>query len=155
MSAAPRHDFPRPMLFGAAALIVGSLFVATVGTLARQDAQALPAEQIVAAYNIRFLDQADGGMTVTLADGAVLARMNTEESGFARGILRGLGRGRKLSGVAEDLPYRLVRTRNGRLLLEDGTSGVSIELGVFGSDNAETFARLWRAGDSLKPARTG
>ena len=114
------------MLFGAAALIVGSLFVATVGTLARQDAQAMPAEQIVAAYDIRFLDQSDGGMTVTLADGAVLARMNTEESGFARGLLRGLGRGRKLSGVAEDLPYRLVRTRNGRLLLEDGFPGDAV-----------------------------
>ena len=114
------------MLFGAAALIVGSLFVATVGTLARQDAQALPAEQIVAAYDIRFLDQSDGGMTVTLADGAVLARMNTEESGFARGLLRGLGRGRKLSGVAEDMPYRLVRTRNGRLLLEDGFPGDAV-----------------------------
>lgn len=155
MSAAPRHDFPRPMLFGAAALIVGSVFVATVGALARQEPPTLSTEQIVAAYDIRFLDQSDGGLTVTLADGAVLAHMNAEESGFARGILRGLGRGRKLSGAAEDLPYRLVRTRDGRLLLEDGASGVSIELGVFGSDNAETFARLWRAGDSLKPARTG
>jgi putative photosynthetic complex assembly protein len=143
------------MLFGAAALIVGTLFVATVGTLARQDAPALRAEQIVAAYDIRFLDQSDGGMTVTLADGAVLARLSADESGFARGILRGLGRSRKLSGVAEDLPYRLVRTRDGRLLLVDGASEVSIELGVFGSDNAETFARLWRAGDALKPARTG
>jgi putative photosynthetic complex assembly protein len=143
------------MLFGAAALIVGTLFVATVGTLARQDAPALRAEQIVAAYDIRFLDQSDGGMTVTLADGAVLARLSADESGFARGILRGLGRSRKLSGVAEDLPYRLVRTRDGRLLLVDGASGVSIELGVFGPDNAETFARLWRAGDALKPARTG
>jgi putative photosynthetic complex assembly protein len=143
------------MLFGAAALIVGTLFVATVGTLARQDAPALRAEQIVAAYDIRFLDQSDGGMTVTLADGAVLARLSADESGFARGILRGLGRSRKLSGVAEDLPYRLVRTRDGRLLIVDGASGVSIELGVFGSDNAETFARLWRAGDALKPARTG
>jgi len=155
VSAAERHDFPRPMLIGAAALILGSLFVATVGTLARQDTPPLTADQIVAAYDIRFVDQADGGMTAMLADGTVLARMTTEESGFARGILRGLGRGRKLTGAAEDLPYRLVRTRDGRLLLEDGASGVSIELGVFGSDNAESFARLWRAGDSLKPARTG
>ncbi|NDE02344.1 MAG: hypothetical protein EBZ91_11485, partial [Gammaproteobacteria bacterium] len=150
-----RHDFPRPMLFAAAALIVGSLSVAVIGTLTRPDPLELRADQIVAAYDIRFVDQSDGGLTAMLADGEVLARMSVEESGFARGILRGLGRGRKLSGAAADEPYRLVRTRDGRLLLEDGTSGVSIELGVFGSDNAETFARLWRAGDALKPARTG
>lgn len=143
------------MLFAAAALIAGSLFVATVGALSRQDAPALRADEIVAAYDIRFVDQTDGGLTAMLADGAVLSRMNAEESGFARGILRGLGRGRKLSGAAEESPYRLVRTRDGRLLLEDGASGVSIELGVFGSDNAESFARLWRAGNALKPARTG
>ncbi|MBU3671932.1 MAG: hypothetical protein FGM43_05225 [Sinobacteraceae bacterium] len=151
----PRHDFPRPMLFAAAALIVGSLFVATVGALTRQETPALRGDEIVAAYDIRFVDQADGGLTAMLADGAVLAKMTVEESGFARGILRGLGRGRKLSGAAEEDPYRLVRTRDGRLLLEDSASGVSIELGVFGSDNAESFARLWRAGDALKPARTG
>ncbi|MFM8517717.1 MAG: photosynthetic complex assembly protein PuhC [Nevskiaceae bacterium] len=150
-----RHDFPRPMLFAAAALIVGSLFVATVGALTRQEAPALRSDEIVAAYDIRFIDQPDGGLTAMLADGAVLAKMSSEESGFARGILRGLGRGRKLSGAAEQDPYRLVRTRDGRLLLEDDVSGVSIELGVFGSDNAESFARLWRAGDALKPARTG
>jgi hypothetical protein len=62
--------------------------------------------------------------------------------------MRGLSRGRKLTGSDPDAPYRLSRLRDGRLLLTDTATGTTINLDVFGTDNAKTFAALWEQGEA-------
>ena len=44
-----------------------------------------------------------------------------------------------------DPPFRLARWSDGRLTLEDPTTGRRIELGAFGPTNAEVFAELMQA----------
>ena len=44
----------------------------------------------------------------------------------------------------------LNRWSDGRLSLDDPSTGEHVDLEVFGPTNAETFARLWRAADDAR-----
>ena len=63
-------------------------------------------------------------------------------NGFVRGVMRGLARDRKLLGVGHDDAFKLVRWADGRLSLEDPTTGRNIALEPFGADNSRVFARF-------------
>ena len=104
----------------------------------------------------------DGGHALQIAtaikgpgDGVVLvpyqlAVLAPGTNGFARGVLRGLARERRRSDIGMEPPFRLARWSDGRLTLEDPTTGRRIELGAFGPTNAEVFAALM-----LAPAASG
>lgn len=145
------------MLIAAFLLVAGSIAAAAVGRWqANQTAGGQSAgPAVVAAYDIRFVDRPDGSLAAHLDDGRLLLVLSSEESGFARGVQRGFVRMRQLSRKSVDGPYRLTRLADGRFLMEATDVGMSIDLGVFGSANAASLARVWRAGDALKPAGTG
>jgi putative photosynthetic complex assembly protein len=83
-----------------------------------------------------------------LNDGTELPTISADKAGFVTGVIRGLSRGRKLTGTDPDAPYRLSRLRDGRLLITDTYTDTSINLDVFGSDNARTFANIWAQGEA-------
>ena len=122
------------MLIAALLLVAGSIAAAAIGRWqANQTADGRSAEPaVVAAYDIRFVDRPDGSLAAHLDDGRLLLVL-----------------------TSEDGPYRLTRLADGRFLMEATDVGMSIDLDVFGSANAATLARVWRAGDALKPAGTG
>lgn len=153
MSGAGRSP-PRPALVGAIMLVVGAIGAAAVGRWNAADAAATaPAASIVAAYDVHFVDQQDGTLAVLLHDGPQLLVFSEQEAGFARGVLRGFARMRRVSGAAMDEPLRLTRLTDGRFLMQDPVAGTTVDLGVFGSDNAATMARVWLAGDAVKASR--
>lgn len=152
MSAATSSGMPRHALVGALMLVVGSILLAAFGR-GLGDTPPGPEVAAVASYDVRFIDQADGSLRVTLADGRPLGTLSAAESGFARGLVRGFARGRRQAGIAADAPFRLTRLVDGRFLMQDPGQTMQVELDVFGSDNAAVLARFWRAGHDLDKKR--
>lgn len=148
MSHSHAADLPRPLLWAAAALVVGSILLAALGRNSDLGRTTLTPAAIVAAYDLRLLSQADGSIAAYLTDGTLLETLPQERAGFVLGVIRGFARGRSLADVPADVPYSLIRYADGRLVLEDSATKERIELDVFGPTNAETFVRLWRAGEA-------
>ncbi len=144
MASAPYRDtFPRPVLIGAAALILLSIAGAGIGRQMPHDDAAGSA--ITAQLVFRAADRADGAVVVT-ADGADRPlRVITGQAGFLRGTLRALVRGRRMDGMGAAEPFRLTEYADGRLTLDDPATSDRIELEAFGKDNEKTFARLLAA----------
>lgn len=97
-----------------------------------------------ASRDLGFLDRADGGLTITDTKSGIVVKtiLPGEPSGFIRGLLRGMGRERRMDNVAKTTPYRLENWPNGQLSLTDTGTGRSIELTAFGPTNREAFAVL-------------
>ena len=85
----------------------------------------------------------DGGVTVR--DARVDQRVAIIEpgtNGFLRATVRGLAQERMREEPAPGPPFRLTAWADGRLTLEDPTTGRTVEMEAFGKTNAEAFAQL-------------
>jgi putative photosynthetic complex assembly protein len=147
-----QNDPPKPLLIGAALLMIGSLLIAYFGKGSQFSAELMPETRIVAAYDVRLLKNDDGTIAAFTSSGTPLEVLSIEKAGFVSGVLRGFARGRSLTDTPADVPYRLIRYTDGRFVLEDTGTGERVALDVFGPTNAETFARLWRASDRARLA---
>lgn len=154
MSHIDRDPFPRGPLIAAAVLIAASITLAGLGRWAGVGRTETPASVPVAAYDLRFSDRADGGIDVADDAGRAVGRIESGTGGFVRGVLRSLARARKREGSGSEAPFRLTRWQDGRLSLDDPTTGQHVDLEVFGPTNAATFATLWRSADAARNART-
>lgn len=95
---------------------------------------------------LRFEDR-EGNVVVTDAGtGERLATIGQENSGFIRGVMRGLARERRMHGEGATTPFRLALWPDGALTLTDPTTGRVIELNSFGPDNRGAFARFLPTG---------
>jgi putative photosynthetic complex assembly protein len=56
--------------------------------------------------------------------------------------MRGLARDRKLRGVPQGDPYRLIQYSTGRLTLSDPGTRLVVDLAAFGPTNQASFARF-------------
>lgn len=150
------RDLPRPLLIGAGLLVLGAILLAAFSrTTDIGRTQLEDRGSVVAAYDVRLFARKDGSIDAYLADdGTSLGTIPVTEAGFVSGVLRGLARGRSLADVPADTPYRLIRYTSGRFVLEDTGTTERIDLDVFGPTNAGVLARLWRAGDAHRTART-
>ncbi len=146
-SSVGSRELPRPVLFAAGVLLVLALLIAAFGN--GKTTNSNDATPIVASYEISLTTREDGSILPRLTDGRALPAIDAERAGFVSGVIRGLARGRKLGGIDALAPYRLTRLRDGRLLLVDTSTNTSLDVGLFGSDNARIFADLWRAADVL------
>lgn len=137
------RPFPRGALMGAAAL-VGLTIVAAAGARLTGSGVTAPFEAApVEVRDLRFVDRADGAVGVYAAEsGEVVEIVPPGSNGFLRGVMRGLARERMLNSIADEPAFRLTRWADGRLSLEDPTTGRVIDLGAFGPTNIQTFARL-------------
>ncbi|MBS0374650.1 MAG: hypothetical protein JSR73_08695 [Proteobacteria bacterium] len=142
------HDHPHSeiippaLLLGAAAMIVGAILLASLGRLTGVGRVGFDDSRIVTARELRFLDGADGSVEVLEGGAAPLARLAPGTNGFARGLLRGFARERLREGRDRSLPFTLARHADGRLTLDDPSTGRKVDLDVFGPTNALVFARL-------------
>ena len=96
-----------------------------------------------AIRDLTFVTDPDEVLTVRDArSGDIVAVYQPEEGGFVRGSQRGIGRDRKLLGIAADEPYRLILWDDGRLTISDTKTGQRFPLDAFGPTNSAAFARL-------------
>ena len=149
MTAARPADplFPRGALIGAALLLAFTITSAAISRISGLGTVQMPESALVESRPLRFEDMRDGSIRVTDArTGQVAASVEPGTNGFIRGTLRGLARERKRQGIGIEPPFMLTRWADGRLSLEDPTTGRVIALDAFGPTNGEAFAQLLTAG---------
>lgn len=134
--------FPRAPLIGAATLVLVALLATTWVRLTGVGAAHVPDAAAVATRDLRFEDRPDGAIAVYDADRNSLVDVVTGANGFMRGTLRGLARERKRSGLGAEPPFVLTARVDGRLTLEDPSTGRRVDLESFGPTNEAVFARL-------------
>lgn len=151
MSDFTNEKFPAWVPWAAAAM-TGLTMVFVFGTRAGiLPARPTAPEQRIAAQvpvavtrDFRFADRADGALIATDAKtGAVALVLEPgSNSGFIRGVMRGLMRERMLHEVSRDGPVTITQWNDGALTLKDVSTGRTIELGSFGPTNRAAFAQL-------------
>jgi putative photosynthetic complex assembly protein len=146
MATHPENDVPRAALVAAAVLVLGTTIFAGVAKRTGLGTTHVAASSAVQVRNLRFIDNADGGVTVTDVDlGQVIATFAPGTNAFARATLRGLARERRRESQGAEVPFRLTRWADGRLSLDDPATARHIDLEVFGPTNAAAFAQLMTA----------
>lgn len=146
---------PRGTVITALALVLFALAATTTVRLAQIPPAASPARLRVAAHvglvesrTLRFTDRADGAVVIAdTARGTPAAVIAPgQQTGFIRGVMRGLARERRQHGLGDGPPFTLSLWRDGELTLTDTATGRSIELTAFGSTNRAAFLALLHAG---------
>ena len=161
MSDFKDEKFPAWVPWAAAAL-TGITMLVVFGTRAgilpaRETAPQQRAENQVAiavTRDFRFADRADGALVATDAKTGQVALILEpgSNSGFIRGVMRGLMRERQLHEVPRDGAVTVTQWANGALTLNDASTGRIIELGSFGPTNRAAFAQLLVPGQHIVEA---
>jgi len=131
--------FPRIPVFGLGAVLLLAVALAAIGVSPAPDtATAIRSQELI------FEDRADGAVTVRVPGHTdPFAVLEPGTNGFARSALRGLARERWREDQGPEVPFRLTAWDDGRLTLDDPTTGRRLDLKAFGPTQAETFARLF------------
>lgn len=137
---------PRGALVGAAALLLATLGLAAEARYSRASSES-PTVAVAASRDLRFEDRPSGAVAILDAHtGREVGRVNPEEGGFVRGVMRGLFRTRRLESIDPQACFRLIRRSDGGLFIEDPQSGHIVDLRSFGDTNQASFARLLESG---------
>ena len=96
----------------------------------------------VAERMLRFDDMANGGVLVTDGVTGVRVAELQGEQGFVRGALRALTRERTARDIGSKQPFKLTARVDGRLTLDDPSTGRRIDLESFGPTNSGVFFRF-------------
>jgi len=143
-------SFPRGALYGAAALIAFAISAAGLARLGALTERTEARATALDSRDLRFDDRADGAVAIRdLASERIVQILPPGTNGFVRGVLRGFARERKRADVGAAPPFRLTHWSDGRLTLEDPSTGRHIDLGSFGPTNAAAFAQLLAARGSI------
>jgi putative photosynthetic complex assembly protein len=102
---------------------------------------------MVASRELLFRDQPNGAVVVYDASdiSAPIEIVAPATNGFLRATMRGLARQRIRQDSDREVPFRLTGWADGRLTLEDPTTGRKVEMEAFGITNEEVFAHLLTA----------
>ncbi len=140
--------FPRGILWVVGSVLAFSIGLAAVGRMTGA-ANSEPTAPAVASRDLLFRDRPDGGVAVFDAGhpSAPISIIAPETNGFLRATMRGLARQRLRQDADREVPFRLTQWEDGRLTLEDPTTGRRVEMEAFGITNEEAFARLLTAKD--------
>ena len=156
--------FPKSALYAAGALIAVSIVTVggiRLGLLPASETAPQSRERrhvpISVTRDFRFEDRSDGALLVTdVAVGRLVFIFPPgSNTGFIRGVMRGLMRERRLHEVVRTGPVTVTQWTDGALTLQDKSTGRIIELGSFGHTNRAAFAQLlvpYQAGGTGVPA---
>ncbi len=137
---------PRGLLVGAGVLVATALtLVITARVTGYQPDRPAPSP-VVASSELRFEDRADGAVLVySSPDNRLVTTLAPGTNNFVRGVLRGLVRERRADRVGSLPAFRLTHWADGRLSLDDPSTGRHVDLEVFGPTNAGSFADILNA----------
>jgi putative photosynthetic complex assembly protein len=135
--------FPRSVLLAAGAVVTFAMLAALTARVSGIGVTRVADSTPVVTRELRFEDRPDGGVAVIAADSnRTIGVLAPGSDGFVRIVLRGLVRERVRNDQGRQVPFRLVRWADGRLSVEDPTTGRRVDLGAFGAVNAASFAKL-------------
>ena len=150
---AEHPKLPRGFIMAACGMALLSLVMASIARLTGYQPDRPPPSTAVEVRDLRFVDRPDGAVLVyDAADGRLTIRVQPGTNGFVRGVLRGLVRDRRAYHIGSGPPFRLTRWADGRLSLDDPSTGHHVDLEVFGPTNAGAFAEILTA--SGRPKET-
>ncbi len=150
---AHKESIPPGILIAAGGLVLTSLLLVSVARLTGYRPMQPPQSAVVASYDLRFEDRADGAVLIYRGATDILVyTLKPGTNGFVRGVLRGLVRERRADHIGPAAPFRLTRWSNGRLSLDDPSTGRHVDIEVFGPTNAAAFADIFIASSQLKDA---
>jgi putative photosynthetic complex assembly protein len=143
----PRNGIlPRGILVGAGVLVCASLLIVGVARVTGYSPQKPAPSAVVTSRDLRFEDRPDGAVLV-YSGAALVDTIEPGTNGFVRGVLRGLVRERRADKIGAEPPFRLTRWADGRLSLDDPSTGRHVDLEVFGPTNAGAFADILQASE--------
>ncbi len=149
------NPFPKAVLWGAGALLLLSLVAVAFGRFTGIGTVMNPQAQPRVVHSLHFDDRADGAVVISDAGtNQVVLELGPGTNGFARGVMRGMARGRKLEGLGNETPFRLVRWTDGRLTLEDPETGHVVEMNAFGKTQLDSFAAILDAASAKQGSVT-
>jgi putative photosynthetic complex assembly protein len=135
---------PKPLLYGAAFLMLASLAIATAARIADVPPLGNPPATPVVESRLMVIDAArDGHLTITAPDGTLIADLTDRQAGFIGGIHRALAFQRRTHRIDPLAPVELVRHADGRLALHDTVSGWTVQLSRHGGTNQRAFEILF------------
>jgi putative photosynthetic complex assembly protein len=155
MSDFAHEEFPQWVLVAAGGVVAIALIVVfgvRAGVVpARPTAPELRAVKHVGVIKERdfiFADRADGALVATDAKTGQVALVLEpgSNSGFIRGVMRGMMRERQLHEVSRYGAVTITEWADGALTLKDPSTGRILELGSFGHTNRAAFAQLLAPG---------
>jgi putative photosynthetic complex assembly protein len=152
MSAQVQDEMlPRGLLIGAGLLVATALAVVTLARLTGYQPMQPDASTVVTQEDVRFEDRRNGAIAIYSGQSDRLVdTLAPGTNGFVRGVMRGLARDRRAEHIGERAPFRLTHWANGRLSLDDPSTGRHIDLEVFGMTNAGAFAEILTAATQAK-----
>ena len=143
------NKLPRGLLMGAGSLVIASLLIVAGARLIGYQPAQPPLSAIVERADLRFVDRPDGAVLIySNQSDRLVDTLQPGTNGFVRGVLRGLVRERNADHVGRTPPFRLTRWADGRLSLDDPSTGRHVDLEVFGPTNAGAFADILIASDT-------
>jgi putative photosynthetic complex assembly protein len=149
MAIPSKSSFFRSPIAGASLLVMLAVAGTAVVRLTGSGIEKTPVAAVAVMHELRFEDGADGSILIYDAQhNKLIDRAAPGENNFLRGTLRGLARERKRIGVDSKPPFKLISRADGRLMLEDPSTGRYVDLGSFGTTNRETFVRLLAIADA-------
>jgi putative photosynthetic complex assembly protein len=144
------NGLPRGAVLGAGSMVLTALLLVVGFRIAGVSPARPEPSAIVASYEVRFEDRQDGAVLIYSEPADRLAHtLEPGTNGFVRGVLRGLARERRAEHVGPTAPFKLTRWADGRLSLDDPSTGRHVDLEVFGPTNAGAFAAIF---DAIAPA---
>jgi putative photosynthetic complex assembly protein len=149
MSHARHHDdidVPRKALLAIGAILLAALVMAGTARVTGVGRVPVPESTVYEQANLRFEDRGDGAIVVIdAANGRTATVLAPGTNNFVRGVLRGFARDRRAREIGAEPPFALIRWSDGRLSLEDGSTGRKVDLESFGPTNLDSFAKLLAA----------
>lgn len=134
-----------PPIVGAGLLLVAVLAVVAAARLVHAPRVAEAPAAVVVERTLRFEDRADGAVLVIDVEHPERNRVlpaGSGTDGFLRATLRTMARERHRQGVGAEPPFKLSALADGRVVLEDPSTGRRVDLEAFGPTNVQRFARL-------------
>ncbi len=132
---------PRMALLGGFFLIITSITLAAYSSFSGVGKSQVSESETVEQLDLFFQDRDDGAVDVVAAnDGTVLETLQVGEGGFVRVVMRGMVRDRKARNIGPEIPFRLIRRADGRVMITDPAIDNRIDLEPFGA-NKDAFAR--------------
>jgi putative photosynthetic complex assembly protein len=143
------HLVPKPALLAGAGMMVLTVALVAAGTAGLYQtpkakfAEARASIAVVKEVRLRLAAQPDGTIKVTdAATGALVRTVGANEGGFIHYVLTGLQYSRKTHGLDPVADVRIARYADGRLMVHEVPTGVTVDVVGYGPTQVASFAGL-------------
>lgn len=136
---------PRGPLIGASLLVVLVFGVAIQARISGQTASREPVSTVALQRDVRFDPQADGTISVfDVGQNREVARLSPDKNGFIFGMMRGIKQKRDVAHTDPATPFRITKWQDGRMTLDDPSTGMHVAVSSFGPTQVESFQQLFK-----------